>query len=104
MTEKEFKIKKNQLKRIISTDLGTGIASDDIMVSGKPVKVMERMELINDHEKFSGWVFMSGEESQEFLDSPLNSGVYNLNTIANYDKSIIPHLDKPVGTVVNLTK
>ena len=103
MEEKKFKINKKQLKRLIETNKGVGIASDDIMVNGKPIAIMERIDLIPEHPAFSGWTFLSGEETQEFLDAPWNSGFYNLNTIANYDKNIIPHLDKEIGTVVELT-
>jgi hypothetical protein len=34
--------------------------------------------------------FLSGLESQEYLDEPGNSALYNVNTIANYDPTIIP--------------
>ena len=46
----------------------------------------------------SGWHFFSGDESQEYVDAPRNLGIYNVNTIANYDPEITPFLDKPFGT------
>ena len=103
MDDKKFKITKKQLKRVMSTKMGVGIASDEIMVEGKPIRFMERMAQYSDYPEFSGWAFTSGEETREYLDNPLNSGLYNLNTIANYDKSIIPHLDSPTGTEIDLT-
>jgi hypothetical protein len=103
MDNKDYKIKKDQIKRVISVKLGVAIASDEIMVQGKPVGYMERIALIPEHPEFSGWTFASGEETQEFLDNPLNSGFYNLNTIANYDAAIIPYLDSEVGTIVDLS-
>jgi hypothetical protein len=39
----------------------------------------------------SGWVFLAGDESQAYLDEPNNLSVYDVNTIANYDPSIIPY-------------
>jgi len=36
---------------------------------------------------------MSGDESQEYADNPDNWGIYEVNTICNYDRSIIPYLD-----------
>ena len=40
----------------------------------------------------SGWRFFSGTESQEEIDNPENVEIYDVNTIANYDISIIPYL------------
>jgi len=44
----------------------------------------------------SGWTFLSGDEAQDYLDNPANLGIYDVNTIANYDPSIIGYLDAPV--------
>jgi hypothetical protein len=49
-----------------------------------------------DNDVDSGWRFFSGEETQQYVDDPANSGIYNVNTIANYDPAIIPHLEAPV--------
>ena len=46
----------------------------------------------------SGWHFFSGDETQEYVDTPHNLGIYDVNTIVNYDPEITPLLDKPVGT------
>lgn len=46
----------------------------------------------------SGWHFFSGDESQEYADDPTNYEIYDVNTIANYDPSIIPYLDAPAGS------
>lgn len=46
----------------------------------------------------SGWAFLAGDESQEYMDNPNNHNIYNVNTIANYDPQIIPLLDAPVGS------
>lgn len=40
----------------------------------------------------SGWRFFSGTESQEEIDNPENVEIYDVNTIANYDVTIIPYL------------
>lgn len=76
--------------------LGGCIATDKITVDGLPVTYMYREEPDNDVD--SGWRFMSGEEDQEYLDDPNNSGIYEVNTIANYDRAIIPYLHLPLGT------
>lgn len=46
----------------------------------------------------SGWTFLSGTESQEYLDNAANIEIYSVNTIANYDPDIIPFLDAPFGS------
>jgi hypothetical protein len=46
----------------------------------------------------SGWSFLSGTESQEYLNEPRNVAVYEVNTIANYDPDIIPLLDAAAGS------
>ena len=42
--------------------------------------------------------FMSGFESDEYMNEPGNHSVYDVNTIANYDPDIVPLLDAPVGS------
>jgi hypothetical protein len=46
----------------------------------------------------SGWTFLAGTESQAYLDDPSNLGMYDVNTIANYDRDVIPFLDARVGS------
>jgi hypothetical protein len=49
-------------------------------------------------ESLSGWAFMSGTETQAYLDDPSNTAIYSVNTIANYDPDIISFLNAPRGT------
>jgi hypothetical protein len=70
------------------------LATDHITVDMRPVRFMYRE--LPDNDVDSGWRFFSGEETQEYVDDPANLGMYNVNTIANYDPDIIPHLDAPV--------
>ncbi len=51
-----------------------------------------------DNEVDSGWRFFSGEESQEYVDEPENTSIYDINTIANYDKAILEYLDAAPGS------
>ena len=92
---KQFKIRAEDMKPLIP-DMGGGMASDHIMVDGQPVGYMFRESA--DHAANSGWVFMSGRESQAYADDPDNWAIYALNTIANYDPAIIPYLSLPIGT------
>ena len=44
-----------------------------------------------------------GGENQEYADEPSHFGLYDVNTIANYDREIIPLLDSPVGSAFERT-
>ena len=94
--DKQFKLRSDQIKPLID-GYGACIASDMITVDGFPVRFMYREE--PDNEVDSGWRFFSGFESDEYVNDPGNAAYYQTNTIANYDPSIIPLLDSPVGSV-----
>jgi hypothetical protein len=51
-----------------------------------------------DRDLDSGWRFMASDETQEYMDNADNHGVYDVNTIANYDPDIVPMLDAPFGS------
>ncbi len=94
--EKQFKLKKEQIKPL-ALGYGGCIASDKITVEGLPVRFMYREKIDNPQD--SGWRFLSGTESDEYMDNPNNHAVYDVNTIANYDQSILPLLKSPIGSV-----
>lgn len=75
--------------------MGGCIATDYITLDGLKVAYMYREAPRNDID--SGWHFASGMETQEYLDDPDNSGIYDVNTIANCDNAIIPYLHLPIG-------
>jgi hypothetical protein len=80
---------------------GGCVASDRITVEGYPVRFMYREAPRNDID--SGWTFFSGFEDDEYINNPDNYAVYDVNTIANYDPSIIPLLDSAIGSVFEKT-
>lgn len=82
--------------------IGGCIATDKITVDGEIVDFMYRDQ--PDFEADSGWRFLSGKETQEYADNPTNWAIYDTNTIANYDKAIIPYLDFPVGSELERIK
>lgn len=77
------------------------IATDRITVDGSPVGYMYR-EKPKEGAWFegydSGWRFTAGDESDEYMQTIENSGIYKLNTICQYDPDIIPFLHAPYGT------
>jgi len=94
-TMKQFRLSKEQIKPLVQ-GLGSCIATDMITVEGRSVRFMYHEE--PDNEVDSGWRFMSGNESDEYMENSENLEIYDVNTIANYDPSIIPFLDAPVGS------
>ena len=93
--KKNFKIKAEDIRKIIPS-MGGCIATDKITVEGLKVSYMYREE--SDFEADSGWRIFSGTETQDYVDNSSNTEIYDLNTIANYDPSIIPYLNSPFGT------
>ena len=92
---KAFRKTASELRQL-ATGHGSCISSNEITVGGKPVGYMYRQKPDNEHD--SGWRFFSGAESQEFADNAANFEIYDVNTIANYDPSIVALLWAPVGS------
>lgn len=95
MKEKKYKLAEKELKTLISPS-GSCFSSDKITVEGLPVAYMYRETPT--FEEDSGWKFFSGTETQEYIDNPENLAIYDINTIANYDPSIIPFINLPIGS------
>ncbi len=95
---KVFKIKSDQIKQLVDSPIGKGgcLATDYIVCEGFRVGYMYREEA--DSKEDTGWRFFSGEEDQDYIDDLSHTGVYSVNTIANYDPEIIPFLDAPYGS------
>lgn len=92
---KKFALRPEQIKPL-AEGYGAAFATDYITVDGQKVGYMYREEPEDDID--SGWCFMAGHESQEYMDDPENIGLYDINTIANYDPDIIPFLESPYET------
>jgi hypothetical protein len=75
---------------------GTCYASLKITKDGLPVGYMHREE--KEDEFDSGWRFYSGTEDDAYVEDAENIMLYDLNTIANLDRAILPILKKPIGT------
>jgi hypothetical protein len=95
MANKNYKLKGNEIKQLIKS-AGGCMATDKITVDGELVGFMYREH--PDFDSDSGWRFLSGTETQEYADNPGNWAIYDTNTIANYDKAILPYIDLPIGT------
>lgn len=49
-------------------------------------------------EMDSGWRFIAGVENEDYMNNPDNLEVFDVNVIANYDKSIINYINLPSET------
>ncbi len=80
----------------LAVGFGACFATNMIIVDGGKVAFCYRQK--PDNEIDSGWRFFSGGESDEYIDDAANTGVYDVNTVANYDPEITLFLDAPVGS------
>ena len=92
---KIFKLKPEDIEPLIEP-MGSCLASDKITIEGLPIGYMYRED--QEEENDSGWRFLSGTENQEYIDDPNNSMIFEVNTMANYDRAIIPYLKSRIGT------
>ncbi len=75
---------------------GNCFASDMITVDGFKVGFLYRQQ--PDNESDSGWRFLTGFETDAYMNVPSNFGLFDLNIIANCDPEIVPMLDSPPET------
>lgn len=93
--DKAFKLAASEIQRLVP-DMGACFATDRITVDGAQVGYMYREA--PDFPEDSGWRFCAGDESDAYMDEPDNHGLYAVNTIANYDREIIPLLEAAAGS------
>ena len=91
---KKFKIPSQDIVNLIEP-IGAATATDMITVEGRDIGYMYREKPINGVD--TGWRFFAGFESEEYIKNNSNTGFYHINTIANYDPSIIPYLNGLTG-------
>ena len=75
---------------------GSCIASDRITVDILKIGYMYRENPTTEVD--SSWRFFAGDETEEYTNNPINFEIYDLNTICNYDNSIISLLNTNIGT------
>ncbi|WP_455272824.1 DUF2185 domain-containing protein [Rhizobium herbae] len=93
--EKKFRLPREEIKPVAEGHGGC-IASDKITIDGHPVRFMYREE--PDYDWDGGWRFLSGLEDDDYMDDSQKHGAYDVNTIANYDPTIVPLLDSAIGS------
>jgi hypothetical protein len=93
--DKKFRLRPDEIAPI-AFGLGGCLATDRIVVDGRPVGYMRRERPINPDD--SGWRFFAGDETPEYMAVNTHHGVYDVNTIANYDAAILPFIDSEIGS------
>lgn len=94
-TRKKFLLDSQQITQIVF-GFGSCIATDRITVDGASVGYCYREAA--DSNLDSGWRFFAGDEDEDYLSDSARFGLYDVNTIANYDSAIVSILDSEVGT------
>lgn len=94
MNEKQYKLSADEIKLLVFGK-GACFASDRITVDGEPVGYCYREA--TKIEGDSGWRFLAGDEDEAYMQDADHLGMYDVNTIANYDPSIIDLLEAGVG-------
>ncbi|PHV09870.1 hypothetical protein CSQ89_19315 [Chitinimonas sp. BJB300] len=92
---KHYRLEKNHI-RPLAEGHGLAMVSDMVTVEGYTVAYMYRDEPEDADD--SGWRFFAGNESDAYIDNAKNFSLLDVNVIANYDETIIPLLDSPVGS------
>lgn len=89
---------KLQASEIVPLASGRGgcIATDRIVVDGAKVGYMYRERPARPLD--SGWRFFAGDEDAEYMNKSEHHGIYDINTIVNYDSDILPFLDAGLGS------
>ena len=70
--------------------MGFAFATKRVAEEGRKVKFMYRES--PDHPDDSGWRFFCGEESQEYVDDPENTGIFSVGVIAKADPAAYTEL------------
>lgn len=94
MRDKRFFLQASDIQPL-AQGFGSCIASDRITVDGKAVGYMYRGSPTSEVD--SGWRFFAGDEGPAYTDQADNFSIYDVNTIANYDRDIVELLNAPVG-------
>lgn len=96
---KQYKLNPGQLRPVLTGyeggDKVACIASDRITVDGLPVGYLFREQPLDPNAPDSGWRIFAGDEDADYMADAARFEFYHLNTICNYDASILELLNAP---------
>lgn len=80
----------------LTVEKGYSVVSNKVAIDGLKIGYMYREEAGEPED--SGWRFLSGTENEAYINNPENSKIFGVNTVANFDRNILPYLSLPPGT------
>lgn len=81
------------------TDFAGGcLASNRITVDGQPVGYAYREQPDANFTGDSGWRFLAGDEDDAYLANPDNFHIFEVNTICNYDPTLLDIINSEIDT------
>ena len=96
---KQYKLNPGQLRSVLTGyeggDKVACIASDRITVDGLPVGYLFREQPLDPNAPDSGWRIFAGDEDADYMADATHFDFFHLNTICNYDASILALLNAP---------
>ena len=84
-------------KNIIPLVTGMGFCYATKLIVEKQKKVGYMYREVPEELNDSGWRFFLGTEDEDYINNPENIGIYDVNTVANFDDAIIPYLNSSYG-------
>lgn len=78
MTQKKYKLRAAEIIEI-APNRGACFATDRITIEGDKIGYMYCESPTQDID--SGWRFFAGDESDEYVNDPNNSSIYDINTM-----------------------
>ena len=91
---------KIEVKKLVEWNEQNGegcLVSDMVTKEGYKVGYMYR-ENPDAGNPDSGWRFLAGNESDEYINNPDNCHIMAINTVCNYDPDIIPYINSKIGS------
>lgn len=93
----KFRLKGDEIQQLyVATGNAGCLVSNRITVDGEVVGYMYR-EKPDPTWPDSGWRFLAGDETEEYLEVSNNINIFDLNTICNYDSCIMKYLESGYG-------
>ena len=82
-------------------NFGYVLASKMLIDNKRKVRFMYREKSKGDD---SGWRFFCGDEDQNYADNPNNIAIYDIQSILDIDRSVLPYLSAAPGIALERVK
>lgn len=92
-----FLKKPEEIKQLTNIKGGC-LASNKITIDGEKIGYAYREKPDAKFPGDSGWRFLAGQEDDKYLSDPKNFNAFEINTICNYDESILSILNSEINS------